>query len=190
MILKKEFYNRSALDVARDILGCTLARRDNGIVTKAIIVETEAYEGFDDKASHASRGQTPRNTIMFGGPGIFYVYFTYGMHYMLNIAAGPAGYPAAVLIRAVELSGQRRKKGSVPLSTNGPAKLTKTLKIDKSFNGLPAYIRKSGLWVETGETVPAKAIKRAKRIGVGYAGEYKDKQWRFYIKGNPNVSKK
>ena len=184
MIIKKEFYNRSSLMVAQELLGAYLVRQIGNKIIKTKIVETEAYEGFDDKASHASRGRTPRNGVMFGEAGIAYVYFTYGMHFMLNIVTGPKDHPAAVLIRAVE------PLGSAVGNTNGPARSTKSLLINKAFNGLSVCTRKYGLWVEQGKPVEKRNIVRAKRVGVDYAGIYKDKLWRFYIKGNEFVSKK
>lgn len=195
MILKKSFYERSALVVARELLGCFLVRKIDGKISRTMIVETEAYEGKNDLASHASRGRTPRNEVMFGGPGICYVYFTYGMHHMLNIVTEKKDYPAAVLIRAVEpifaienppsfeTSARQRK-------TDGPAKLTKILQIDKSFNNLPISTKKYGLWIEEGERIKKSEIISAKRIGVDYAKKYKDKPWRFYIKNNQFVSKR
>jgi len=197
-ILQKSFYNRNTLQVAQDLLGCFLvrknphprplphsSRRGRGESTlKCRIVETEAYNGPRDLASHASRGRTARNSVMFGQPGIIYVYFTYGMHYMLNIVTERKDYPAAVLIRAVEPCQGRA-------ITSGPARLTKALQIDKSFNGLPIYVKKYGLWIEGGdEKLKNSQIKKATRVGVDYAGKYKDKKWRFYIKGNKFISKK
>jgi DNA-3-methyladenine glycosylase len=191
MMLPQSFYNRNTLQVAQDLLGCFLVRRIGRKVIRAKIVETEAYNGPADLASHASRGKTERNKVMFGEPGIIYVYFTYGMHYMLNIVTEAKNYPAAVLIRAVELhrsraAGQTRKK----MITNGPAKLTKVLKIDKSFNGLPIYTKKHSLWIESRAGDEKPPIVKVKRIGINYAGKYKDKKWRFYIKDNKFVSKK
>jgi len=178
MVLPKKFYNRKTLIVAQDLLGCFLVRKINGKIIKAKIIETEAYNGPKDLASHASRGKTERNKIMFGEPGRIYVYFTYGMHYMFNIVTEAKDYPAAVLIRAVEVehNGQER------LNTNGPARLTKFLRIDKKFNGLSVCDKKNGLWVESrkGKISPEK-IKKAKRVGIDYAKKYKDKLWRFVL---------
>jgi len=149
------------------------------------IVEVEAYKGFSDLASHASRGKTPRNQVMFGPAGIIYVYFTYGMHYMLNIVTERKDYPAAVLIRAVEPVSVNCQVSIVRCQTNGPARLTKTLKIDKSFNGLPIYTKKHGLWIESRkQIIKPSQIKKTTRIGVDYAGEYKNKLWRFYLKNS------
>jgi len=203
MILPQSFYNRPTLQVAQDLLGCFLIRKHNlpllakeraGVRYK--IVETEAYNGPYDLASHASRGRTPRNEAMFGQPGTIYVYFTYGMHYMLNIVTEKENYPAAVLIRAVEPMNCNKNNNSLcvmryALCVNGPAKLTKALKIDKSFNGLPIYTKKHGLWIKSREEdlKPSQIIKTT-RVGVDYAGKYKDKKWRFYVKDNKFISKK
>src|SRR3989344_4993889 len=111
-ILKQNFFNRPTIAVARELLGCFLCRRINGKVIRLKITEVEAYDGPRDKASHASRGKTKRNTPMFGKAGQFYVYFTYGIHWMLNIVTGPKDYPAAILIRGVE-------------GISGPARITK-----------------------------------------------------------------
>jgi len=184
MLLKKDFYKQSALVVAQKLLGCFLVRKIGNKIYLTRIVETEAYEGPKDLASHASRGKTPRNAVMFGEAGICYVYFTYGMHHMLNIVTGSKDHPAAVLIRAVEHISK------IEGYTNGPARLTKTLQIGKNFNTLSVYTKKSGLWIEKGEDIKKSQIVSAKRIGVDYAGEYRDKLWRFYIKDNPPVSKK
>ena len=100
-VLNKNFFNRPTLIVAKDLLGKYLIRRLNGKIKRFMITEVEAYDGFKDKASHASRGKTVRNAPMFGEAGVWYVYFTYGMHYMLNIVTGKKDYPAAILIRGV-----------------------------------------------------------------------------------------
>lgn len=189
MILPENFYNRKTQIVAQDLLGCFLVRKSGDKIMRVKIVETEAYDGPRDLASHASRGRTARNAVMFGRPGIFYVYFTYGMHYMLNVVTRPVDYPAAVLIRAVEpcqMSNVKRQMSK----TNGPARLTRALSIDKTFNALPAYTKKHGLWLEPRiKKIAAGLIVRKKRIGVDYAGTYKDKLWRFYLKNNPFVSR-
>lgn len=176
MILHQSFYNRSTLKVAQDLLGCFLVRKINGKIIKAKIIETEAYNGPKDLASHASRGKTERNKVMFGEPGTIYVYFTYGMHYMFNIVTEAKDYPAAVLIRAVEVDDKK-------INTNGPARLTKFLQIDKQFNSLSVCDKNSGLWVESRkEEIKLRQIKKAKRVGIDYAKEYKDKLWRFILK--------
>lgn len=154
--------------MAQDLLGKFIVRRFRGKNISLMITEVEAYDGFDDKASHASRGQTERNQIMFGEPGYWYVYFTYGMHWMLNIVTGAKNYPAAILIRAAD-------------KVAGPARLTKFLHIDKKLNNQIAS-RKSGLWIEERGVVVLKSkIKKAPRIGVAYAGEWAKKPYRFYV---------
>lgn len=200
MLLPQSFYNRPTLKVAQDLLGCFLVRKfPDEAPLRCKIVETEAYIGQNDLASHASRGKTVRNGVMFGPPGIIYVYFTYGMHYMLNIVTEEESYPAAVLIRAVEPIVLNRKSQIANLSHtamrdlkfNGPARLTKTLQIDKSFNHLPIYAKQHGLWIENRiKELKSYQIVKTARVGVDYAKEYKDKKWRFYIKGNEFVSKK
>ena len=145
------------LKVAENLLGKYLVRKigDKEIALK--INEIEAYDGFEDKASHAHKGRTDRNKIMFGEAGNWYVYLVYGMHDMLNIVTGKKDYPAAILIRGA---------GDI----SWPGRLTKFLKIDKKLNGKSASV-KTGLWFEDrGESIDKKKIKRTSRIGVNYAG--------------------
>lgn len=167
-ILKKKIFERTTLKVAQELLGKFLCRKLGGRTAKYIITEVEAYDGPHDKASHAYKGKTARNAPMFGSAGVWYVYFVYGMHYMLNIVTGSKDYPAAVLIRGVE-------------GINGPARLTKKLKINKKFNNKLAS-KKTGLWIEDrGIKIKKSQIKTSPRIGVSYAGEWKDKHFRFYL---------
>lgn len=190
-MLPQSFYNRPTLKVAQDLLGCFLVRKIGDKTIKAKIVEAEAYVGPKDLASHASRGRTERNGVMFGKPGTIYVYFTYGMHYMLNIVTEREDYPAAVLIRAIEPVNTSFMFQVSSFKTNGPARLTKALKIDKSFNGLPIYAKKHRLWAESrDEDLKPRQIVKTTRVGVDYSGEYKNKLWRFYIKDSKFVSKK
>ena len=184
MILDQKFYNRPTLEVARDLLGKKLFRRQDGVELSGIIVETEAYCGESDSACHAHRGQTLRNAVMFGPPGFAYVYFTYGMHYLLNLVTEEEGHPCAVLLRAIQpLSGlaemsKRRKRQGKEL-TNGPAKLCQALGIDKSFNGWD-LTKGSQLWVEDYQMAGSRAILSTPRIGIDYARK-KDREalWRF-----------
>lgn len=169
-LFSHSLFGRSTLSVARDLLGCILCRRIGHRTIRLPITEVEAYDGPRDKASHASRGKTARNAPMFLRGGIWYVYFTYGMHWMLNIVTGREGYPAAVLIRGA---------GGI----SGPARLTKFLKIDGRFNGTPAN-RKTCLWIERGERIPGKKIRRTPRIGVSYAGAWVKKPYRFTIEAS------
>lgn len=134
-----------------------------------MITDVEAYDGFKDKASHASIGQTERNKVMFGQAGHWYVYFTYGMHWMLNAVTGPVGYPAAVLIRGTE-------------GIYGPARITKFLKVDKKLNGFLAG-KKSSLWIEDrGTKVAVSSVEKCRRVGVDYAGQWANKPYRFKTK--------
>jgi DNA-3-methyladenine glycosylase len=191
-VLPRSFYDRDAIDVARDLLGKTLVRELDGERLSARIVETEAYVGPHDLACHASKGMTARNQVMFGEPGHAYVYFIYGMYYCLNLVTGRSGYPAAVLIRAcepldgIETMRRLRKKAKKDLDlTSGPGKLCIAMGIDRTLNGADVCTKK-GLFVEDAPSV--NDIVSSSRIGVDYAGEYKDKPWRFYIKNNPYVS--
>jgi DNA-3-methyladenine glycosylase len=202
-ILGPEFFDRPTLTVAKELLGKYLVRKIGGREIALMITEVEAYDGFKDKASHASRGQTSRNTPMFGTAYTIYVYFTYGMHWMLNIVCGKRGYPAAVLIRGLQNEGKVFRtldssattlrsgemnttptppRRAVASLLNGPAKLTKFLKIDKSLNNKPLGT-KTGLWIEErGVKVLPRHIQRTPRIGVHYAREYAEKRWRFVLK--------
>lgn len=167
-ILPNEFYNRPTLDVTRDLLGKYLVRRfEDGRETALPIHEVEAYDGFDDRASHASRGVTPRTSVMYGPPGFFYVYFCYGIHWLLNIVVGPEEYPAAILIRGAG-------------AYSGPARLTKALGIDGDYNRREAK-QSENLWFEDrGTRLGTKEISRTPRIGVAYAGpEWSAKPYRF-----------
>jgi len=164
-VLSKSFFDRPTLTVAEELLGKFLVRDGKAFM----ITEVEAYDGFQDKASHASRVETPRNNVMFGRAGVWYVYLVYGMHHMLSIVTREEKYPAAVLIRGVE-------------GFNGPAKLTKALNIDRNMNEKPAN-KKIGLWIEDrGVEISKKQIQRTPSIGVDYAGEvWMKKKWRFIV---------
>jgi DNA-3-methyladenine glycosylase len=166
-VLGKDFFNRKTELVAKELLGKLLVRRVNGKKIAEIITEVEAYVGPHDLACHSSRGKTARNEIMFREAGTIYVYFTYGMHWMLNIVTEEESFPAAVLIRGLE-------------SVNGPARLTKKLGIDRKLNG-KLVSKKNGLWFEDGGVkIPRGKILKTKRIGVDYAGPiWSKKKLRF-----------
>jgi DNA-3-methyladenine glycosylase len=175
-ILPKQFYARNTLEVAQELLGCFLVREYHGKVWYARITETEAYVGEDDLASHASRGRTPRTELMYGDPGCAYVYMIYGMYYCLNIVTEKKDFPAAVLIRGVEIEDVDYKK------TNGPGKLCKFLKIDKKLNGWDFTLGEK-LWIESRDPrAKLLEVKKSKRIGIDYAKHCKEYLWRFQTK--------
>ena len=187
MRLQYDFFHRSTLLVAEELLGKYLVRRIGRRTLIGKIVETEAYNGPLDLACHASRGRTKRTEVLFGEPGTWYIYLIYGMYYCLNIVTEEKDYPAAVLIRALEPIGEFPEN----THTNGPGRLCKALAIDKTLNATSSLLPASRLWIEDhGESVEPDQIARVPRIGVDYSGEYKDKPWRFYITGNRFVSKK
>ena len=191
--LPRSFYSRSTLDVASDLLGKVLVRRLRRRNLAGTIVETEAYVGPHDLACHASKGHTPRTAVMFGEPGHAYIYMIYGFYFCLNVVTEPVGYPAAVLIRAVEplenVELMRRFRNNPKREIDigsGPGKLCKAMSIDKTLNG--EDLLGATIWIEDRKLDPG-AIRTSPRVGVDYAGEYKDKPWRFYIEGNPHVSR-
>lgn len=151
------FFARPAAQVANDLLGMTLARRRRSRTTRWMILETEAYCGRGDRASHAHRGLTRRNAPMFGPARVWYVYRVYGLHWMLNVVTGLPGLPSAVLLRAAG-------------PAEGPAGLTARLGIDGAWSGRRAT-RASGLWIEDGPP-RSGVVRRLPRVGVDYAGPY------------------
>lgn len=159
----RNFFNRNTLEVASDLIGCLLVVEKDGQPCRYLITETEAYDGPQDLACHASKGRTKRTEVLFAEPGTVYVYLCYGMHWLVNLVTGPAGYPAAVLIRGVQtLDGSRHY--------DGPAKLTKALGITGQMNG-KALGPEIGLWVEPRPAgMKQLQIKTGPRIGVDYAG--------------------
>lgn len=189
--LPRDFYSRPTLQVARELLGAILVRRYGNELLSGIIVETEAYLGETDPASHAYRGRTPRTKIMFGPPGVAYVYFIYGKYYCLNFVTEPPGKAAAVLIRALQpLTGigvmkRLRNCREVRSLTNGPGKLCQALAIDLKLNGTD--LTGDNLFVARGdETFPGGAQTVARpRVGIRQGTAH---LWRFYIEGNPFVS--
>ena len=179
MKMGKDFFARDTLLVAKELLGKKLVRIHRGKRIEGIISEVEAYHGLLDKASHASRGKTPRTTVMFGEAGVIYIYLIYGMYYCLNIVTGDKEFPAAVLIRGVFSETE---------NINGPGKVCRFFRIDKSLNAM-ALSKKTGLWMEEGRLIPKKDIAHSPRVGVAYAGPvWSQKPWRFYIKNNPYPS--
>lgn len=194
--LSQAFYMKDGITVAKDLLGKVIVREEAGKTYHFKIVETEAYMGAEDKGAHVyGNKKTQRTAPLFEIGGTTYIYLIYGMYHCLNISAGEVGVPHCVLIRAVEpmdeeainyakLNRSIRSKKPVDL-TNGPGKLCKALKIDRSLNA-HLVTEKGALWIGEGE-MPGQVIE-AKRINIPYAEEYQDMLWRFYIKDNPFVS--
>ncbi|MBU8892217.1 MAG: DNA-3-methyladenine glycosylase [Bacteroidales bacterium] len=167
--LQREFFSRDVLEVAPDLLGKNLVRKfSKNKIEKYLITEVEAYRGKEDLACHASKGRTPRTEIMYHNGGLIYVYLIYGMYWMLNIVTSINEIPQAVLIRGIT-------------NFNGPGKLTKKLSIDKSFYG-EDLIKSDRLWIESDDIISEIKYKTTPRIGIDYAGEWKDKTWRFVLK--------
>jgi DNA-3-methyladenine glycosylase len=164
---ERGFFTRDVLEVAPELLGKILAvRSENDLIRRFIISETEAYRGSDDKACHASRGRTPRTEIMYHEGGKLYVYFVYGMYWMLNIVTGKENEPQAALIRGLE-------------NCTGPGRVAKLLRVDRTFYG-EDLITSDRIWIEESGITPV--YKTGSRIGISYAGEvWKNKPWRYFI---------
>ena len=192
--LAQSFFARNTLLVARDLLGQRLVRRVGEHRLVGRIVEVEAYIGEQDKASHASSGRTTRNAVMYGPAGRAYVYFIYGMHYCFNVVAEQEGFPAAVLVRALEpvegidvMSRNRKGRVGVELSS-GPAKLCTALAIDRDMNG-EDLVTSERLWIEQDQPVPDACVTAGPRIGVKGNEQALAAPWRLWVKGNPYVSR-
>jgi DNA-3-methyladenine glycosylase len=192
--LRQDFYRRSTLTVAWELLGKRLVRVVDGQRLSGLIVEAEAYIGEDDAACHAACGRTPRNEAMYGSPGHAYVYFIYGMHHCLNVVTEETGFPAAVLIRALEplegLDIMRRYRSGRPDRelTNGPAKLCQALAIDRGFNGVDLCTGEV-LFIEEGRMVAQEEVGTSPRIGIKTDELALSVPWRFYLQGNTFVSR-
>ena len=203
MKLKREFYSRSTLDVARDLLGKNLVHHVNGEKLVGKIVEAEAYVGPVDKAAHSYSGKTRRNEVMFGPPGHAYVYRIYGVYNCMNTITQKEGEGTGVLIRAVEpvenIETMARNRYNMPVKdlkrrqilnlTNGPAKLCIAMGItNKNNNGMDLY--GDILWIEEVEEDGTFEVIETTRVNIDYAEEAIHFPWRFYIKDNPFVSVK
>ena len=184
--LSCNFYNRPTLTVARELIGARLVRILDGVKLVGIISETEAYISQKDLACHAKAGRTARTAVMFGEPGHAYVYFTYGNHWMLNAVTEREGFPAAVLIRAIQpIEGadimSARRSGR---DTFGPGKLTQAMGITKSENGVDLTETTSGLWIEAGVKIPNSLVTKGPRVGLNNTPEpWLSKPWRFLVRG-------
>jgi DNA-3-methyladenine glycosylase len=190
--LPRSFYEQTTIVVAKQLLGKYLVRKHPEGNTVGRIVETEAYIGPRDLACHASKGRTARTEVMFGPAGHAYVYFIYGFYNMLNLVTEAEGYPAAVLLRAVEpftgieLMKERRKSNVLRNLASGPGKLCQAFAVDRSLNG--ADLCGNIIFIEDrGEPVPK--FRATARIGVDYAGKWRNKPYRFLIRGSEFVSK-
>lgn len=179
--LPRSFYDRDTQLVAQELLGKYLVLESCGSYKVGRIVETEAYLGEHDKAAHSCRGLTPRTKVMFGPPGYAYVYLIYGMYNCINVVTEQEGHASAVLIRALE------PVENIALRTQGPGLLCKAMGIDKTLN--EHDLLSDTFFIADGHNEHIHIVKRP-RIGVDYAGEWAKKQLRFYIDGNPFVSKR
>ena len=193
--LQKEFYERSdILLIARELLGKIICTNFNEKLTSGIIVETEAYAGETDKASHAYGGKiTTRTKIMYESGGITYIYLCYGIHHLFNIVTNKKHTPHAILLRAIEpLEGintmlERRNKNNLNFNlTSGPGRLTNSLGITKNENGSSLF--GDLIWIENQKNIPINNIISSPRVGIPYAQEHIHNPWRFRIKNNPWTS--
>jgi len=194
MKLPRTFYERDAITVAKELLGKLLVHNSEEGRTSGIIVETEAYMGVEDKASHSYGGKkTKRTSTLYDKPGTAYIYLVYGIHCLLNVVTGPEGVPMAVLIRAlepkegIELMKARRQLEDIRRLCKGPGSLTKAMGIGMELNGTD--MTGDRLFIEDIGYHPREIVQTT-RIGVDYAEEDALKPWRFYIKGNRYVSRK
>ena len=198
MLIPREFFARPSVEVAPDLLGCVLEHETADGLVAVELTEVEAYAGRSDPASHAYRGKTRRNAVMFGPPGHAYVYFTYGMHFCVNmVCLGEEGSASAVLLRAgaiiagEDLARARRARGPGVVASRdlarGPARLCQALAIVRSLDGADVCVAQSPLRVRAGAGNPARSAKilTGPRVGVSSAAEI---PWRFWYEGDPTVS--
>jgi DNA-3-methyladenine glycosylase len=178
--LPRSFYARPTLVVAREMLGKTLVHvAEDGVRRSGRIVETEAYVGPDDLASHARVGPKGRAKVMYGPAGVAYVYLVYGMHHCFNAVTEQDAYPGAVLVRAIEPL-DNAERGS------GPALVCRALRIDRASNGLD--LTASNLFLENAAAIEDDQVRVGTRIGVAYAREWAQRPWRFWVAASPHVS--
>jgi DNA-3-methyladenine glycosylase len=196
MILTRDFYERDTLTVAKELLGKVIVHETSEGLTMGKIVETEAYIGPEDKASHAYRNlRTSRTEVQFGPKGHAYIYLVYGMYYCLNATSGRlGGKPEAILVRALEPLGgieimlRRRDVSNVANLTNGPGRLCMAMGLTKKQNAADLCV--SPLHIDVGEVVDEEDIAQSTRVNVDYADEWRDRPWRFYVRNNKFVSKR
>ncbi len=179
--LPRAFYDRDTIAVARDLLGKYLVHETRGVERTGRIVEVEAYIGPHDLAAHSARGLTERTRVMFGPPGHAYVYMIYGMYFCMNVVTEREGHASAVLLRAVE------PVKNIADRTQGPGLLCQAMRIDKRTNGHD--LTSNDFYIAMPEKNAAFTVVKRPRVGVDYAGHWARRHLRFYIKGNPYVSK-
>lgn len=192
--LPRGFFDRPVLEVAPDLLGRTLVRRTADGPVELRLTEVEAYDGANDPGSHAFRGRTARNSVMFGPPGHAYVYFTYGMWHCLNVVCGPEGAASGVLLRAgeIQVGAELARKRRISARNDkelakGPARLATALDVDRALDGTDVCTGTDApLAVLTGTPPPADLVRSGPRTGVG--GEGAPHPWRFWISDDPTVS--
>jgi DNA-3-methyladenine glycosylase len=193
--LGRDFFARDTLVVARALLGQRLVRILDGERLSGRIVEVEAYIGEEDQACHARCGRTERNAPMYGSPGRAYVYFVYGMHYCLNVVTEREGFPAAVLLRALEplegIEAMRARRGGRAGGelTSGPARLCQALGVDRRFDGIDLCATDAALFIEEDGAVPDAALVAGPRVGVRGDDAALAVPWRFYVRGSRYVSR-
>ncbi len=180
--LPRAFYDRDTIIVARELLGKHLVHVTGGMKRVGRIVETEAYLGPHDLAAHSARGRTKRTEPMFGPSGHAYVYMIYGMYFCMNVVTEPEGHASAVLLRAVE------PVQNIEGKTRGPGLLCSAMGIDRQLNGHD--LLSNDFYIADDGTQPIHRITRRPRIGVDYAGHWAKRHLRFYIRGNPHISRK
>jgi DNA-3-methyladenine glycosylase len=197
-LIPREFFARPSTQVAPDLLGCVLEHQTADGLVAVELTEVEAYAGASDPASHAYRGKTRRNAVMFGPPGHAYVYFTYGMHFCVNLVCLGNGSASAVLLRAgaitegEDLARARRTRGTAVVTfrdlARGPGRLCQALDIDRSLDGADVCVADSPLrarWPDSRTTDRSAKIKSGPRVGIAVAAEV---PWRFWLDGEPTVS--
>ncbi len=196
--LGQDFFLRDDVtEVAKDLLGKVIVSKRDGCTTSGIIVETEAYRGPEDKASHAYGGRrTSRTEVMYHRGGTAYVYLCYGIHHLFNVVSAPVGVPHAVLVRAIQpviglevMQGRRGKKKIHPSLTAGPGSLSQALGIRTDWTGVDLLSGSAPVWIEDSSfRFSSSQISSGPRIGIDYAEEYRFVEWRFWLKGSPWVS--
>lgn len=190
--IPRQFYNRPTLVVSKDLLGKYLVRKVGRKELAGKIVETEAYIGPQDRAAHTYGGKiTQRNKTVYLEGGRAYIYLCYGINWMLNLTTREKGIPECILIRALEPSlGEYGNSKEFESLTNGPGKLCRWLKLDKTFDE-EDLVRSKKFWLEDrGEEIKKSQIITTKRIGIDYAGIWAEKSWRFFLKDSLFVSRK